>query len=84
MGILELNLVVIIHGNIHEVVAFQPIRSALLWLVWDVTPHLLSGAILHVYFPLSYLVSDEEKRELICLVFLPELMCQFTSSLMVD
>ena len=58
--------------------------SALLWFVEYVTPHLLSGEIIHVYFSLRHLVSYEDKREMICLVFLPELMRSFTSSLMVD
>ena len=58
---LALNLVVIIHWNIHAVAMIQPIRSALIWIIDYVTPYLLSGAILHVYFSLSYLFSYEGK-----------------------
>ena len=71
VGSFAIKPVAIIHRNIHEVAEVQPIRGTLVWIVDYTTPHLISGEILHVYFPLIYLVSDEGKLELICLVFLP-------------
>ena len=81
---LALNLVVVIYGNIDKVAVIHTIQRSLLWIIEDVTPHILSGAILYVYFPPSYLFSDEEKRGLIYLVLVPELMRPFTSDIMVD
>ena len=71
MRVSALHVIIIVHGNSHDLAALCPEQLALCGLGVHICPHIIHTLVVDLEVPLSNLISDKEETVLDVLTILP-------------